>query len=82
MPGSSNKAVWNGEGHSKSSHHFSKHPPTSHTADNQSLRDYRLREFRNDIRSVTLADVQAAAASRFGTTSSATDATKDSSKKE
>ncbi|KAI2777654.1 hypothetical protein F4815DRAFT_448044 [Daldinia loculata] len=82
MPGSSNKAVCNGEGPSKPSHHFSEHPPTSHAADSQSLRDYRLREFINDVRSITLADVQAASASSFGATRSATDATKDASRKE
>ncbi|KAI0849382.1 hypothetical protein F5Y00DRAFT_261518 [Daldinia vernicosa] len=79
MPGSSNKTIWlvTRETPPKSSHYFSEHPPTSHAADTQSLRDYRLREFRNDIRSVTLADVQAAAASSFGATRSATDATQN-----
>ncbi|KAI2631427.1 hypothetical protein GGS26DRAFT_591305 [Hypomontagnella submonticulosa] len=49
MATSSNKAVRNGETPRKPSHYFSRHPPTSHPVDQQSLRDYRLFGYLNGL---------------------------------
>ncbi|OTA86684.1 hypothetical protein M434DRAFT_35713 [Hypoxylon sp. CO27-5] len=58
MPINSNKATYNGATPPKPKHHFSRNSPTSHPADDASLRNYRLDRYNNGPNSVLLLDIQ------------------------
>ncbi|KAI1805824.1 hypothetical protein F4811DRAFT_201560 [Daldinia bambusicola] len=60
MSQDSDRAVCNGEAPPKPSHSLSENPPTSHTTDRQSLREYHLDRFISSPNSVPLASVQTA----------------------
>ncbi|KAI0838487.1 hypothetical protein F5Y06DRAFT_47882 [Hypoxylon sp. FL0890] len=61
MASNSNKSAYYGVTPPKPSHRFSKNPPTPHPVDKQSLREYRLENYRNGPDSVPLAKSQVTA---------------------
>ncbi|KAI1809485.1 hypothetical protein GGS20DRAFT_296466 [Poronia punctata] len=47
MP-TSNKTAYHGQSSARSEHHYTTHPPTSHSTDPRSLEAYRLSSYKKD----------------------------------
>ncbi|KAI1771012.1 hypothetical protein F4818DRAFT_219792 [Hypoxylon cercidicola] len=58
MAGTSNKSACDGETPAKPNHHFSINPPTTHSIDERSLGNYRLKRYQNEPDGAPLGHVQ------------------------
>ncbi|KAI0552421.1 hypothetical protein F4679DRAFT_88787 [Xylaria curta] len=61
MSSTSNASVYNAQTPRKPEHYYSSHPPTTHSADQQSLQTYRLSSYGQDSHRPPMASSQSPA---------------------